>query len=101
MEIAAIGNEEFVVGFRLAGVKRVLPCTTSEQVSQAVAGCMADRDVGIVVMLQQDVERLPAQLRRSIDESIEPTFIAIGGEAGAGIREKIKRAIGVDLWKDG
>jgi len=101
MEIAAIGNEDFVIGFRLAGVKRVLACSTPEQVSRAVSGCLSDRDVGIVVMLQRDVDTLPALLCQSVDESIEPTFIAIGGEAGAGMREKIKRAIGVDLWKEG
>ena len=100
MDIAAIGNEEFIVGFRLAGVKKVFPCGGTDEVTKAVDNCFEDGEVGIVVLLQQDFELLEERLRRKIDESIEPTFIAIGGEAGVGLREKIKRAIGVDLWKD-
>ncbi|MGV8126824.1 MAG: V-type ATP synthase subunit F, partial [Methanothrix sp.] len=32
-------------------------------------------------------------------ESIKPTVISIGTEQSTEMREKIKRAIGVDLWK--
>jgi V/A-type H+-transporting ATPase subunit F len=100
MDVAAIGNEEFIVGFRLAGVKKVFPSQGIDEVTKAVNNCFEDNDIGIVVLLQQDLEGLSEQLRRKIDESIEPTFIAIGGEAGAGLRDKIKRAIGVDLWQE-
>jgi len=100
MDVAAIGNEDFIIGFRLAGVKKVFPCDGEEQVATAVNDCLKDPDVGIVVLLQQDLDGMNEQLKRRIDESIEPTFIAIGGEAGSGLRDKIKRAIGVDLWKD-
>jgi V/A-type H+-transporting ATPase subunit F len=46
-----------------------------------------------------DLKNLPSGLQKTIDESVEPTFIAIGGREESGLREKIRRAIGVDLWK--
>jgi len=40
-------------------------------------------------------------LKRALNESVQPTVVALGG-SGAGsanLREKIKQAVGVDLWK--
>jgi V/A-type H+-transporting ATPase subunit F len=55
--------------------------------------------VGIVVLYADDVKGLPSGLQKTIDASVEPTFIAIGGREESSLRDKIKRAIGVDLWK--
>jgi V/A-type H+-transporting ATPase subunit F len=57
-------------------------------------------DIGVVVIKYDDLKKLPLILRREIDESVEPTFVAVGGMGGVEeIREKIRKAIGVDLWK--
>jgi V/A-type H+-transporting ATPase subunit F len=47
------------------------------------------------------MEKIPRKLRTTLDESVKPTVIALGGEeeGGMSMREKIKRSVGVDLWK--
>jgi V/A-type H+-transporting ATPase subunit F len=60
---------------------------------------MADSNVGILVLRQSDYNKLPKRLQEQLSESIKPTVITIGTEQSTEMREKIKRAIGVDLWK--
>jgi V/A-type H+-transporting ATPase subunit F len=99
MEIAVIGKSDFTTGFRLAGIRKVYDVASEKDLEEKVRQCMNDGDVGIVVLYADDVKKLPAQLLKTVDESVEPTFIAIGGREESGLRDKIKRAIGVDLWK--
>lgn len=94
-----IGKSEFVVGFRLAGVKKTYDVSSDKDLEEKVRQCMDDDDCGIVVLHADDICKLPVSMQRAIDESVEPTFIAIGGREEVGLRDKIKRAIGVDLWK--
>jgi V/A-type H+-transporting ATPase subunit F len=59
-----------------------------------------DRGVGILVLKGSDMERIPLRLRTTLENSVWPTVIAIGeGEGGLSMRERIKRSVGVDLWK--
>jgi V/A-type H+-transporting ATPase subunit F len=60
---------------------------------------MADPKVGILVLRQEDYNRLPKRLQGTLLDSVRPTVIAIGAEESTEMREKIKKAIGVDLWK--
>ncbi len=99
MEIAVIGRSDFVVGFRLAGVRKTFDVKDDKELEETVRQCMADRNLGVIVLHADDVRKLPAGLQKTVDESVEPTFIAIGGREESGLREKIRRAIGVDLWK--
>jgi V/A-type H+-transporting ATPase subunit F len=99
MEIAVVGGSDFVVGFRLAGIKKTYDVKTDKELEEKVRQCLNDPSLGIIVLHTDDVRKLPAGLQRSVDESVEPTFIAIGGMEESGLREKIRRAIGVDLWK--
>jgi V/A-type H+-transporting ATPase subunit F len=99
MDIAVIGKSDFTMGFRLAGVRKTYDVHGEKELEEKIRQCIDDSDVGIVVLFADDVEKLPAGLQKTIDESVEPTFIAIGGREESGLRDKIKRAIGVDLWK--
>jgi Archaeal/vacuolar-type H+-ATPase subunit F len=99
MEIAVIGKSDFVVGFRLAGVRKTFDVGSDKELEDRVRQCMNDPNLGIIVLHADDIKTLPSGLQKSIDESVEPTFIAIGGREESGLREKIRRAIGVDLWK--
>ncbi|CAD7768339.1 V-type ATP synthase subunit F [Candidatus Methanoperedenaceae archaeon GB50] len=99
MELAVIGKSEFTLGFRLAGVKKVYEVTSGDDLSEKVREVMRDPEVGIIVMHNDDLANLPSQLRYELDESVEPTLVAIGGEGESNLREKIKQAVGVDLWK--
>jgi V/A-type H+-transporting ATPase subunit F len=100
MEIAVIGNGEFVLGFRLAGIRKTYTAEGEERLKAAIARVMEDPEVGILVMNSSDFGRIPVRLRTTLENSIRPTVVAIGGEEGGiSLREKIKRSVGVDLWK--
>ena len=104
-EIAVIGSPEFTTGFRLAGVRKfenVPQDDKDESLDGAVESVLGDEDVGIAVMHDEDLDHLSRQVRESVETSVEPTFVTIGGGAagGSGLRDQIKRAIGIDLMAD-
>jgi V/A-type H+-transporting ATPase subunit F len=51
-------------------------------------------------MHNDDIGNLPEILRKNLNESVQPTVVALGGSgSGSNLRDKIKQAVGVDLWK--
>ena len=101
MELAAIGKSEFVTGFRLAGIRKIYETNDAKAVESAVRSVLEDKTVGIIVMHNDDISNLPEILMKNLNESVQPTVVALGG-SGAGsmsLRDKIKQAVGVDLWK--
>ncbi len=100
MEIAVIGNSEFILGFRLAGIRKTYPAENDEKLIQFITNALDDAEIGILVLNSSDMERVPQRLKVTLENSVKPTVIAIGGEeGGTSMREKIKRSVGVDLWK--
>jgi V/A-type H+-transporting ATPase subunit F len=98
MDIAVVGSSEFTLGFRLAGIKKVYD-VEDDNLVERVQDTLRDPEVGIIVMHNDDLSRLPAQLRAELNDSVEPTVVAIGGKGESNLREKIKQSVGVDLWK--
>jgi len=103
-EIAVIGSPEFTTGFRLAGVRKfanVPEDEKPEQLDGSVEGMLADDDVGIVVMHDDDLEHLSRGIREDVETSVEPVLVTLGGGTGSsGLRDQIKRAIGIDLMDE-
>ncbi|MBW3583408.1 MAG: V-type ATP synthase subunit F [Euryarchaeota archaeon] len=99
-EIAVIGSPEFVLGFRLVGVRATREATEPRQLAEAATAMLGRSDIGILVMDQEDYGRLPEDLRTQLRGSIRPTLVAIGLTEDSALREQIKQAVGVDLWKD-
>jgi len=99
MEIAFIGSGDSVLGFSLAGMKKAYAASNDNELIAKINEVMADPNVGILVLKQSDYKRLPKKLQGQLSESVRPTIISIGTEQSTEMREKIKRAIGVDLWK--
>jgi V/A-type H+-transporting ATPase subunit F len=104
-EIAVIGAPDFTTGFRLAGVQifeNVRDGEKPDRLDEAVETVLEREDIGIVIMHAADLEYLSRDTRQTVSESIEPTFVTLGGgTAGAtGLREQIKRAIGIDLMEE-
>jgi len=103
-EIAVVGSSDFTTGFRLAGVRKfetVADEEKDEQLDEAVTEVLEDDDVGIVVMHDDDLDHLSRSVREAVETSIEPTLVTLGGGAGAGgLRDQIKRAIGIDLMEE-
>lgn len=100
MEIAVIGNKEFVIGFQIAGVRKTYSGETPEKLTETITRVLNDPEVGIFVLQSADLEQIPRRLQVTIENSVKPTIVTIGGqEAGLSLRERIKRSVGVDLWK--
>jgi V/A-type H+-transporting ATPase subunit F len=100
VDIAVIGKSEFILGFRLAGIQKTYAVEDDEKLAQTVTKVLEDDNVGILVMKGEDMGRLPFRLQNILSESVRPTIIAIGGEEGGlSMRDRIKRSVGVDLWK--
>ena len=50
MEIAVIGNSEFILGFRLAGIRKTYAAENDEKLTEHITSVLQDNDVGILVL---------------------------------------------------
>ena len=103
-EIAVIGSPDFTTGFRLAGL-RIFENVPEEDKGEALDAAVeriAENDtVGIAIMHDDDLSHLSRDVRDTVQTSVDPTFVTIGGgQAAGGLRDQIKRAIGIDLMTD-
>lgn len=103
-EIAVVGSPEFTTGFRLAGVRRFANVDEDDKpadLDAAIVDLLDADDVGIVVMHADDMDHLSRDVRRQVETSVEPAVVTLGaGAGGGGLREQIKRAIGIDLIEE-
>ncbi len=96
MNIGVVGSEEFVLGFRLAGVKRCFQGKASEA-DQLLGRAMKDGSTGIILIEESFFTGLSQKSRKAISERITPVVLEIGlGESE--LRDKVRRAVGVDLY---
>ena len=102
-EIAIVGSPEFTTGFRLAGVRtfeNVRDPDKPDELDDAVERVLDDEDVGIVVMHDDDLDHLSRSVRQRVQTSVEPVVVTLGGGSSSGLRDQIKRAIGIDLMDE-
>ena len=99
MEIAIVGTSEFTLGFQLAGITRLQNPENDDEMSDTLRSLLDERDIGIVVLDAADITRMPEKLRQRLSDSISPTILGIGTEEDNTLRESIRSALGVDLWK--
>jgi V/A-type H+-transporting ATPase subunit F len=103
-EIAVIGSPDFTTGFRLAGVRKYENVPTDQkgdELDDVVTETLADDNVGIVIMHDDDLDYLSRGVRTDVETSVEPVVVTLGGGTGGGaLRDQIKRAIGIDLMEE-
>ncbi len=99
MEIAVVGPLEFTLGFQLAGVENLHNPSDDEEMENILRSLLSQAEVGVVVVDNFDLLKLPERLRLQLSESVTPTVLGIGTEEDNTLRESIKSALGVDLWK--
>ncbi|OGD46616.1 V-type ATP synthase subunit F [Candidatus Bathyarchaeota archaeon RBG_16_57_9] len=97
MQIAVVGTEEFVTGFRLAGIRKVY-AVAPDKLVETIVKVMDEEDVGILALYTKDLEKLPPQLRTKMMESVDTVVIPVGLDEGD-MRDKVRRAMGIDLYK--
>ncbi len=98
MEIAAVGRDDFVQGFKLVGVRKAVPAT-KEDIERKIGAVLDDPDVGILILDTADMKTLSNTMRRRLDTVARPVVIGVGATEDEDLRTKVKRAIGVDLFK--
>jgi V/A-type H+-transporting ATPase subunit F len=98
MELAAVGRDDFVQGFKLAGVRKTVS-VNREGLEAQVAKILEDPNVGILILSADEMSALSNTMRRKLETTPRPVVIAVGKTEEEDLRAKIKRAIGVDLYK--
>ena len=98
MELAAVGRDDFVQGFKLAGVRKTYS-VSSEGLEDQITKVLGDPAVGILILSSDDMQALSHSMRRRLETTPRPVVIAVGKKEEEDLRAKIKRAIGVDLYK--
>ena len=99
MEIVIVGSPEFTLGFQLAGITRLHHPSNDDEMNDTLRMLLDEKEVGIIVADSADLMRMPDKLRERMTDSITPTVLGIGTEEDNTLRESIKSALGVDLWK--
>jgi V/A-type H+-transporting ATPase subunit F len=101
MELGVVGDAEFCLGFRLVGLRYVFEVEEDGDWEQSVTKAMSEEEVGILVMPSEVIPDLHPAIRQDIVSSVRPVVIPIGATEESDLREKIKQAVGVDLWDKG
>jgi V/A-type H+-transporting ATPase subunit F len=70
-----------------------------EETAKVLRSLLDQIEVGIIVIDSADLTQMPERLRQQVSDSITPTVLGIGTEEDNTLRESIKSALGVDLWK--
>ena len=70
-----------------------------EELSELLKSLLNQSEIGVVVVDNKDLNKLSDRLRIQLTESVTPTVLGIGTEEDNTLRESIKSALGVDLWK--
>lgn len=93
--IAVIGDDEFTVGFRLAGVTKIFG---DENYGQKIQELVERDDLGIIIVEQDDLEQLTDRVRAQVEESVDPVVVPLS-ESGTSeqINQKIRKVIGADI----
>ncbi|VVB60889.1 V-type ATP synthase subunit F [uncultured archaeon] len=96
LEIAVIGDDDFTLGFKLAGVKKSFDIKKT-----GIREAIANKDIGILIANDKDVQALPPHMQEQVRNSVSPVAVVISEDGGAeeNLRKLIKKSIGVDLKK--
>lgn len=98
MEIAVVGNDEFVLGFKLVGIRKTYP-VPDEKLETKINEVLEDKNIGILILHNDALKKLSLGLRKRLPEIVKPVVITVGLEEETDLRMKVKKAIGIDLYK--
>jgi V/A-type H+-transporting ATPase subunit F len=99
MEVGIIGHPDFTLGFRLAGIKSIFEVEEPKNMERRVREVVDEAAVGILVVHGDDFAAFPEAMRIELSNAVRPVVIPIGPREDTDLRQKIKQAVGVDLWK--
>ena len=94
--ITVVGTPDFILGFRLAGIRTTYAETTN--LETRLTQILTEGQASILILHDEDFTRLPAAMKRRLRESRTPIVISVGSREEDDLRDKIKRVIGIDLY---
>jgi V/A-type H+/Na+-transporting ATPase subunit F len=96
MKLIALGQSEFILGFRLAGIQTV----ETKDPEADFQKYMADEVIGIIITDQTTMGRLSVDFREQVEAAVRPVTVVVSTDATSNeaLRKQIKKSIGVDLW---
>ena len=98
VKVAVVGGNEFVVGFRLAGIRDIIEM--SDKAYNGLKNLKSQKEIGVVVVDEKLMEGLEPHQRLEIEASVDPVFIPLSTKIEQdSLKRLIKKSIGVDLWK--
>lgn len=98
MELAVVGNDDFITGFMLAGVRHAFE--TKGNVNEVINQVIQNRAIGIIIMDEKEYNMLSPKMKEFLENTIRPVVVALSKEGrGEDLRLYIKRTLGVDLWQ--
>ena len=99
MDIAVVGSPAFTLGFQLAGLSNLHNPDSEDELHTTLRSLLNNKSVGIMVVDSAGMATVPDRLRDQLSASVSPTVLGIGTEEDTTLRDTIRKAIGVDLWK--
>jgi V/A-type H+/Na+-transporting ATPase subunit F len=95
MEIAVIGQEEFCLGFTLAGIKKI---NVTDGPRDAIKQAKEDSSIGVVIFDEKLLEKLDQYEKHGLEDSLKPVFITLSTTASEeSLKKMIRKSIGVEL----
>lgn len=95
MEIAVIGKEDFCLGFRLTGIKKVFE---TDKPQEAISAIKQDPSTGVVVFDENLLEKLDRDEKEALEDSLRPVYIIVSTKASDdSLKKMIRKSIGIEL----
>ncbi len=97
-DIAVVGDANFTLGFRLAGLQRVI---TTQDPKQELLTLLSDVTVGIIIVEERVISLLDEDTQMRLFESIDPVVVQLAEKVNQdALRKMIQQSIGVDIMKN-
>lgn len=94
--IAVVGNKEFILGFKLVGIRDIF---IEDKIEERVNKLITEKKASVIIVKDTDYEKLSPEIKKKFSENMESVVVPVGKLSEENIREKIKRAVGIDLYK--
>lgn len=98
MEFGVIGDEQFVLGFKLLGIRKNKSISNDQEFEDNLIEMFKDKEIGIIIIQPEYYNILSTKTKLKVDTSVKPTVIVLGEKLSDILRDKIRHVIGVDLW---
>ncbi len=100
MDIVTVGDEGFVLGFEVAGIKHSYRTDKGKDANNVFEDLLRNSDIGIAITEKKTFDMLSERMKERVMTSVKPTFVVLSFDVGAeeNLKMMIKRSLGVDLW---